>query len=326
MKQLASPRLMLVGCAWLGAALVLTRIGSTNSWIVLAPPLALLAVNLAAAIAIHPALRRGGLGVFHGALLALLLVAALGRLTHFEGRVEIADGGEFDADAIDVQSRGPWHRDGLAAIHFAQTGFVTDYSSGVKRDRTHAGISVPARTGQASGERVAGDDTPLVLDGYRFYTTHNKGFAPVVTWHARGAVPITGALHLPSYPQLEHRQQVDWTPPGGPALRLWLRLAEPLDESHPWRLDPAHTAATLIVHAGGERAELAPGAELPLDGGTLRFERLGGWMGYRIYYDPTLPWLLVLAVTATLGLAWHAAGRLDSRARVPVDDVGKVTA
>jgi cytochrome c biogenesis protein len=66
-------------------------------------------------------------------------------------------------------------------------------------------------------------------------------------------------------------------------------------------------AAKLIVHAEGQRAELLPGATMPVAGGALTFERLTGWIGYRIYYDPTLPWLFALAVIAVAGLAWHIA-------------------
>ena len=37
----------------------------------------------------------------------------------------------------------------------------------------------------------------------------------------------------------------------------------------------------------------------------MRYERLTGWMGYRIFYDPTLLPLFVVALLGVLGLAWH---------------------
>ena len=42
---------------------------------------------------------------------------------------------------------------------------------------------------------MVGDDTPLVLDGYRLYTTSNKGFAPLLTWQQNGAPAVHGVLH-----------------------------------------------------------------------------------------------------------------------------------
>ena len=40
------------------------------------------------------------------------------------------------------------------------------------------------------------------------------------------------------------------------------------------------------------RAELAPGERVAIPGGTLIYERLSTWMGYRVSYNATLPWLL----------------------------------
>ena len=61
---------------------------------------------------------------------------------------------------------------------------------------------------------IIGDQTPLVLEGYRFYTTSNKGFAPVFVWQPAGGAAERGSVHLPPYPVLQFAQQVEWTPPG----------------------------------------------------------------------------------------------------------------
>ena len=39
--------------------------------------------------------------------------------------------------------------------------------------------------------------------------------------------------------------------------------------------------------------------------GTLRYEWLAGWMGYKVFYDPTLVPLLLLSVVGVLGMAWN---------------------
>jgi len=293
---------MLAGFALLAAALAAAHADAgAPSWIIVAP-LALLALNLAAAIAAHPRLRRGGLGVFHVALLALMIVAAAGRLARFEGRVEMAEGAALDPSAVEELTRGPLHRFAMPAEAFVQGPISVRYRPGVKRAHTRSEVSVPGEDGSAA-TRVVGDDEPLVVAGYRFYTTHNKGFAPILTWQPASGRAQTGALHLPSYPLFDWRQENRWRPPGAGELRVWLRLDEPLAEDRAWTLEPRSARGVLVVQAQGTRAELREGEELRLEGGTLRYERLAGWMGYRVFFDPTLPWLLGLALAAAAGLA-----------------------
>ena len=60
----------------------------------------------------------------------------------------------------------------------------------------------------------------------------------------------------------------------------------------------------LVVNADGKRMELKPGEQVgSLGSGELRFEELRGWMGYRIFFDPTLPWLMVAAIACCGGFA-----------------------
>lgn len=301
---LGSTRITLAGFALLAAAVFATASWPAAPDGVAAAPLALLAVNLLCALATRRRLRTGGLGVFHVALLVLMIVAAGGRLTRFEGRVEVAEGSELDASAVEATFRGPLHDFRLADAAFVQGPLRIEYRPGLRRAHTTAVVSV--RDGPRSTRtEVVGDDIALVVGGYRLYTTHNKGFAPIVTWTPRGGDAQTGALHLPSYPRFDGAQELHWQPPGASELRVFLRLDEPLDEARDWVLEPGATLGALVVHGGGRRAELRPGESLALAGGTLRYERLAGWMGYRIYYDPTLPALAVIALVAILGMAWH---------------------
>lgn len=306
LRQLASLRLTLVGMGLLGvgAALSYDNPVTTPVW-VLVVPLALLAVNLFAAILSNPHInRRGGLLLFHVGLLLIVILAAVGRLTRMDARIELTEGGAFAAEDLTEIKQGPWHAGALERVQFAQGPYTVDYSAGMARGPTRSRILIP--DGQGSWEeRVVGDDTPLVLEGYRFYTTFNKGFAPILTWIPDRGEPVTGSVHMPAYPLFEHRQANRWTPPGAEEIRFWLQLETGMDPQADWRLDPVNSSGVLVVRAGERRVELKPGESQRLDGGVLRYEQLSSWMGYKLFYDPTLHWLFIAAMITVLGLATH---------------------
>ena len=299
LAALAATKLSLAGFALLAAGLL----GDVPGFVI--APLAVLAANLAAAIALRPALRRGGLGVFHFALLAILLLAGYGRLAHFDGRVEVTEGSEFAAAHVEVTGSGPLNDGAWRSLAFMQGGFQVDYRAQLRRARTRSEVWLP---GEAQ-PRVVGDDTPLVLDGVRLYTTHNKGLAPVLAWQPDGAPAVEGAVHMPGYPGFDWKQENTWKAPDGRVLLLRLRVAHSVPERDAWTLDPHRLATTLIVEADGARHELAPGASVRLGGATLRYVRLTGWMGYRVFYDPTMLPLLLVSLAGIAGLAWHLWGR-----------------
>jgi cytochrome c biogenesis protein len=84
-----------------------------------------------------------------------------------------------------------------------------------------------------------------------------------------------------------------------------LRLKTPLRRNAAWTLSGKDSSGELIVSAGGRRIVLKPGQSAHLAHGSLRFDELRTWMGYKIFYDPTLPWLFGMAVIGVGGLAWH---------------------
>jgi cytochrome c biogenesis protein len=338
LRQLASLRLTLVGMALLGvgAALSYDNPVTTPVWVLICP-LALLAVNLFAAILSNPHInRRGGLLLFHVGLLLIVVLAAVGRLTRMDGRIELTEGGAFAPEDLTDVHQGIWHTGALDRVQFVQGNYTVDYAAGMARGPTHSEILIP--DGQGGWERrVVGDDRPLVLEGYRFYTTFNKGFAPILTWIPDRGEAVTGSVHMPAYPLFDNRQANRWTPPGGNEVRFWLELTTGLDPQRDWRLDPAHATGTLVVRSPGvdrgeQRVELKPGETLRLDGGTLRYERLSSWMGYKLFYDPTLHWLFIAAMITVIGLAahfWRKFGAVQAYAAAqetaknrPADDLG----
>lgn len=305
--HIGSLRTTLVGLALLAAVVATGLVGAPVSALALAVAIGLLSVNLLASMVLHPAFRRQlPLLVAHLALLALVVLVALGRLTALDGRFELTQGLAFDG-LIEAKA-GPLHRDRLSRLDFRHEGFTIDYAPGRKRGVTRNPVVWTDGDGRVQ-RAVIGDHRPLVLEGYRIYTSSNKGFAPLLTWIPAGGEAVSGAVHLPSFPVHELQQSREWTLPGGQVAWVQLQFDDKLlDPTGPasFRLPDSHR---LVLRVGEQRAELAPGGRVDVPGGTLVYERLSTWMGYRVSYDATLPWLLAAALLATVALAWHYAQR-----------------
>lgn len=314
LTALASLKLTLVILAALGAGIVAAYLSATPTIWALAVPLGAFAGNLIAAVATNPVFRRKtALLIFHLALIALILLIAAGRLTYLKGQLELAEGEVFEGQLTQEES-GPWHPRRLHALRFSNEGFTIHYAKGVRRGATRNRVAWMAPDGQLR-RAVIGDQNPLVLSGYRFYTSHNKGFAPTFTWHpGSGAAPVTGTVHLPAYPLHEHKQAIEWTPPDS-RTPLWVMLQFDeviLDPAQPseFRLPSAHR---IVVRVGEERHELGPGERVRLAEGVLEYNGLRNWMGYTVFYDFTLPWLFAACLLAVISLAWHFWSRFSAR-------------
>lgn len=312
MSALASLKLTAAALVLLAGGVLWAYLDRTYAVPAMVAPMGLLALNLAAAILTNPKFRRqGALLVFHVALLALVLLAAAGRLTYLNGRVELATGEAFTGELLDAE-RGPLHPARLERAAFVNEGFQIDYAPRWKRLETRNQVRWRSARGEEVG--VIGDQTPLVLEGYRIYTTSNKGFAPVFLWQPAKGPAQRGAVNLPPYPVMQFGQQVQWTPPGTSAtVTLKLPLEGELidyEKRSGFRL-PARHDLEVVTEKGVQR--LAPGATLELAGGRLRYEGLTTWMGYVVFYDWTLPWLLAAAMLAAGALGWHFWRRFVAR-------------
>lgn len=312
--RVGSLRLTLVLLILLAAGVFAYLFYVDEPWLI-AAPLLLLALNLLAAIVANPAFRRSiALLSFHLALLLLLLLITVGRMTQLKGHTEVASGERFEA-LVDVQS-GPWHKSRLADVRFVLDRFTIDYivvSDEVQRDTTRAYIRWRDHLG-IEQKGVVGDHTPLTIYGYRFYTTPNKGFAPVFIWQDEHGISRQGVIHLPSYPAHKHTQSLDWTIPGT-SHNLWTQLQFDeviLDPQRPsqFRVPKDHL---LVVRVGERRHELKPGQSIDFPDGHLTYKELRTWMGFAVFYDWTLPWLFAAGLVAVLSLGWHYWRKFDAK-------------
>ena len=299
---LASLKLTPVGLLLLGVASVAVYKLDHSAAPWLAAPLLLLALNLIAAVATNGVFRRNAaLLVFHLALITIVLLAAAGRLTYLKGSAEVTEGAGFSG--LKHSEAGPLHRSRIDRVQFINEGMDIDYTPGPVRVSTVSRVRwLDERGVEHRGE--ARENTPLVLLGYQFNVTSNKGFAPLLLWQPTVGEPVLGAVHLPSYPDQVDAQATTWRP-GAVQDDIWLMLAFkenliPADRASRFRLPDDRT---LVVRHREARWEMQPGERVSLPDGVLEYQELRTWMGYQVYYDWTVPWLLAASVVAVLSLA-----------------------
>lgn len=305
-RALASLKLTLAALAFFAAGILFAYFGGEHTTLALVPPLLLLSLNLIAAVATNPVFRRSGpLLLFHLALIIIILLVAIGRLTYLRGHVELSEGEDFSGVLTEVDA-GIWHWSALDQVHFSNDGFKIFYDLGVQRGKTRNAVRYVDVNGQEQRAEI-GDQTPLVLKGYRFYTSPNKGFAPTFVWYpANGGAPVLGTVHLPSYPINEYSQARDWVLPGT-VITAWTMLQFDeviLDPQMPseFRLPVKYK---VIARIDDLRRELQPGDAIELPQGRLVFDGLRTWMGYTVFYDWTIHWLLAACLLAVGALGWH---------------------
>ena len=322
-KALASMKLTLVGLA----ALIANSFAVSQwpevaiPWLVL--PLSVLAINLFAALLVRHAFRQqAALLLFHVGLLGVLLLVAANVLMRFDGSVEVVEGTAFDVAVVTDRGRGWLHPDRLDRVDFSQGPLEVHYLSGLERDTTRSRVVVTQRDGIAI-ERDIGDRLGFTSHGYRFMTTHNKGYSLLVLWREAGGRETFGVVNFPSYPRFDWKQVNDWTTPAGETLTLELKLADRVPEEGPWTLRSRGVDYEVGI-AGGPRTEktIGPGQSLALAGGEITIVDLRLWMGYRIDYNPLLPWLLTAAFLSLGALAVHMAQKFGTARATSVAPVG----
>jgi len=321
LRKLASLRLTFAGLVWL----VLHSVAisqwpeQTIPWLVL--PLALLALNLLAAILVNSSFRnQGALLLFHIGLLGIVALVAAGIFVRFDGQVEIIEGQHFDPALVRIQSAGWLHRDALDAVEFQQGPIEVNYVSGLRRGTTHSTLALPD-----GKEKTIGDRRIHTSGDYRFKATFNKGFSLLLLWQGSDGSETLGAVNFPSYPEFEWKQQNDWTTPAGEPLVLDLVLQTQVSAEQSWTLASHDVDFDVVVRRpNGETVTLGPGESLNVDDGRIMNAELRLWMGYRVDYDPFLPWLITAAFLSLGALAAHVQRKFrPRRSQQPVAAIGQ---
>lgn len=306
LRMLASLRLTMAGLAALtvNAAAVSRWPDAALPWLVL--PLSLLAANLLAALLTRQVFRhQAALLIFHVGLLFVLLLATAGVLLRFDGSVEVVEGTGFDAADVRVHGRGWLHPENLRRVAFEQGPIVVNYVAGLRRGTTQSRVSVPAGDGGETRLQL-GDGRGFEAYGYRFMPTFNKGYALLLLWQGDDGEQRLGAVNFPSYPEFEWRQVNGWTTPAGETLTLALQLRQRVPADAPWVLASGEVEFAVGVDRPGHASRtLAVGESLDVAGGQLTPLGLRLWMGYRIDFNPLLPWLLAAAFVSLGALAVH---------------------
>ena len=304
--KLASLKLTLAAIVLFGGGILYAYLTEGHTTLALVPPLSLLTLNLICAVATHPAFRRwNALLVFHLGLIAILLLVTAGRLSYLKAQLELSEGEEFSGQFTQVDA-GPLHMGSLDKVRFINEGFRIGYAPGLQREDTRNRVRY-SDAGDTERTAEIGDQTALVLQGYRFYTSPNKGFAPSFLWQPKGAAePLLGTVHLPSYPVHEYNQAREWNLPGtGTQVWTMLQFSEVLidpDARSEFKLPGRHT---LVMRIAGTRHEMQPGESIELPEGRLQYIGLRTWMGYNVFYDWTIHWLLAAAFITVGALGWH---------------------
>ena len=314
LKAIASMKLTLVGLT----ALVANSFAVSQwpevaiPWLVL--PLSLLAINLLAALLVRHAFRQqAALLLFHVGLLGVLLLVAANVLMRFDGSVEVVEGTAFDAAGVNDRARGWLHPDRLDRVNFSQGLLEVHYRSGLQRDTTHSRVVLNRPDGNGI-ERDIGDRVGFTSNGYRLMTTSNKGYSVLVLWREAGGRETFGVVNFPSYPRFDWKQVNDWITPAGETLTLELKLAKRVPEDGPWTLRSRDVGYEVgISSAAQPERVIEPRQSIAVKGGEITIVDLRLWMGYRIDYNPLLPWLLTAAFLSLGALAVHMAQKF----RVP---------
>lgn len=311
LRKLASLRLTLVGMILLAVlAVIASRRADVGAGVTVVP-LAILVINLLAALLTNRSFRaQTGLLVFHVGLLLVFVFIGLTVLLRFDGHAEVLQGTAFDAAQVETVDQGRWHDNRLDGLEFYQGEVRINYLPGLNRQDTHSTIEY--RTGSGELRRVAiGDTRTASIDGYRIAATFNKGFALLLQWSGDDGSEILGAVHMPSFPEFDWKQVTTWTTPAGQEVELELDFDRPVSsDTSAWTFGDTSMAYTVHVAVAGDAPRtLQKGESARLEGGAIRAVDLRVWMAYQIEYVPFLPWLFVAAMLAIGGLAAHFARR-----------------
>lgn len=306
MARLGSPRLTVLFFPAMAVAALMAAKGVADITALVVPPLLLLLVNLGAAIVSNARFRADiPLLMFHLALLVMVALLVTARLVYFEGAVRLTAGTQFDGK-FHEHSQGLLHGDGASRLRFSHEGLV-EYAPDGGYPHTRANVAWQTTEGYPQMTAI-GNDRPLELGGYRIFASRERGYSPIFLWQPRQGGEYIGTAHLgDDYMQTGSRGFTY-----GETLELaggknvWVRVdpdGAPAVTGEQEDLGSATLRHHLVLRDGDKRYELMPGDSIELEGGRLTYLRLSAWLGYRVSYDPTAPWLAATIIVGAVSLA-----------------------
>lgn len=318
-RRLASLRLAAVLIANFFAVLV----ADAQGWIEATDParivlLVAMSVNLLASVATRwsPFTKKPALLLFHLALVAMIVLGAVGRLLYFEGSTAVVER-ERTTLAVPDSASGRFVPDRVSGARAALYELDTSYFRADDMERTRALIGLY----RGEEEVLRGDvlpNEPLVDGGLRVYLNRTRGYGAVFWLEREGAPPEQGVIYFPEYVRHpEGQEQQLWLPGTSETLSCRLAGTLPYTAEGPWSLKVAADEAVWVRLPGSADAtRLGPGEAMGTPWGRLRLDSVRRYAVLTAVYDPAEPWIVGLAMFQACALGWHflARGKRDRRA------------
>lgn len=304
---LASRRLTVVFFLLTAGASLAVAQGKMEATALMLAPFGLLTANIGAAIFTSARFRADlPLLLFHLCLVALVALVGLARLVYLDGTATLSAGTAFEGE-FQSDKRGLLHHGRLRDVHFVNDGFNEQFFRRGKLRATYNRVRWMDDSGQWHIAEI-GDHRPLIMHGYRIYTTRNRGFSPLFLWQpADGSDSSYGTVQLDDAPLETLDPSNKWELPGGIPVRAILNISAPDERpdqqknANRYTKDLEHMLTLKVRNASHA---LRPGDSVTLPEGTLTYVRLDSWMGYQISYDPTPPWIMATVLLGCFSLIW----------------------
>lgn len=314
LKKAAAPRWTVAFFLLTAAAALAIAQGGMPATPLMLLPFGLLVVNLVASIMSNARFRADlPLLVFHLALLALVALVGLARLTYLDARATLTNGTVFEG-ALERQERGPLHWGRIESLRFFNDGLSARYSERGIYQGTYNRVRWQDGSGRWQRAEI-GDDRPLILEGYRIYATVFRGLAPLFRWQPSVGAEEIGSVQLDDHRNSDLPPAASWQLPGGPDLWVQINFT-PLPApqgTHQQDLGAAELKHTLVLRSGERRHVMRIGDVVDFPQGKLTYVQLDSWMSYRFVYDPTVPWIIATLVVGVASLIWFYVRRVWGR-------------
>ena len=259
----------------------------------------LLLINLVFAILVREKIKNNPfLLLFHMALLLMLLAVGVSRLTYFKGWVEISLDMPI-TEPTGVISKGPWHPNAFKKTRVALLDFEANYGS----DGRYQSIRSLLQVGNSQQPTLIADSQTADILGYQFTQSSNIGFALSFVWMATDGTLVQGVSHFPSQTAYPETQGIDLQLPGV-EKSIWIGLdivSKRQDFFTPEFHVPEDYSYTVMSTSGPQM--VTPNSAVSLPEGQLMLNGLVPWIGYDLYYDPSIYFLLFTSLIGVCALA-----------------------